>query len=821
MNTYQGLIGRNTLITELIEKYSTKSAETLILIQGSRGQGKSYIISNVIHKLSSKKFNIYLNQGGELRQINDHKDIKDVNSIGLSGGIASISLGFSLGWNNSCSQYEKVRSVLASSLKKDILICIDNIEDISDDLQFAISQIIRNINRLENDYGRKIYLLITSTPNMYENIIYRYSVSFKIIPLPKYEENDIRDFFKSQNKLVDIDTAKIYSLCQGNLNLADFLYDDIGIENNDYLDTLNDVVNKRLAIIKEQGEKKDINSIDIEEIIFSASLAIKKFTAQLLKNIVKESIPQIAQGLDIACSEALLEKDLRKYYCFISNEIQEYIAKLCTEKREDLLVSYYNYYTQNEPDEYFIRAHYIFKYQGHLSDLSETLFLLAYSFARKISDYNKVNMIEKIFASSITESERKLRFEQIKSFYNDLQNEVALSKIASDYDKLQNEYLDITVLAEISCEYFGVLYRKTPMNTPTASRILNKCIGFATNELVIVDSEIEGLVQIDERILRLKIIYDIAPCVLDHNNDYETFQQLYNLSKELTNNKINKKQKSIGEYIENVFNRKAFLFVNQASCDIYYDKAKNYFRRHNIWLEYYITLVCQAGTSIVIQDFEKAVCICQQVKKECEEQQIQLPKIEKLYNNEAIAKFLLVEQQNKSMKKINNAAKSALSKLKKLINNEANATQYVIYTNICSLCLYIDDKKQYNKYKTKFEKLHKCSDLADIYDESIDDFYRYYFAWFELYYAISEENWSDAEKIADSLTNFVPALFRKQEIFWETKIVAVKRMITNKEHKNAYNFCNNLVQTKRQEQILSKFFYRGLMVSDLQYTSYF
>lgn len=821
MNIYQGLAGRNTLITELIEKYSTKSAETLILIQGSRGQGKSYIINNVINKLRSNKFNIFLNQGDELHSISTHKDIKNVNAFGLSGGIASISLGFSLGWNNTHSQYEKIRSVLASSLKMNILICIDNIEEISDELQFVISQIIKNINRLEDDYGQKIYLLITSTLNTYNNIIHRYSVPSIIIELPKYEKVDIEEFFKAHNKLVDVDTAKIYSLCQGNLNLADFLYDDIGVENSDYLDTLNDVVNKRLAIIKEQGEKKDISSIDTEEIIFSASLAIKKFTTQLIKNIIEKNISQIAQGLDIACDEALLEKDLKKYYGFISNEIQEYIAKLCTEKREDLLVSYYNYYTQNEPDEYYIRAHYIFKYEGHLSDLSETLFLLSYSFARKISDYNKVDMIEKIFASAMPESERNLRFEKMKSFYDDLQNEVTLSKIALDYDDLQSEYFDITVLAEISCEYFGVLYRKTPMNTPTASRILNKCIEYAKNELVIANSEIEGIVQIDEKILRLKIIYDIAPCVLDHNNDYETFQQLYNLSKELSNNKGNKKQKSIGEYIENVFNRKAFLFVNQASCDIYYEKAKNYFRRHDIRLEYYITLVCQAGTSIVIQDFEKAVSICQQVKKECEEQQIQLPKIEKLYNNEAIAEFLLIEQQNKSLKKINSAAKNALSKLKKLINNEANATQYVIYTNICSLCLYIDDKKQYNKYKVKFEKLHKCNNLADIYDESIDDFYRYYFAWFELYYAISEGNWNNAEKIADSLTNFVPALFRKQEIFWETKIAAVKAMITKKESKNAYDFCNNLVQTKRQEQLLSKFFYRGLMVSDLQYTSYF
>ena len=688
-------------------------------------------------------------------------------------------------------------------------------------MRFLIIQIIRNVKRLENDYCKKIFVLITSTLDIYSDNILKYTISSKIIKLPKYTLNDIENFFKLQKKLINADSKKIYSLCQGNLNLADFLYNEMCVQNNDYLDTLSDVVNRRLAILKVQGEQKALNSNDIEDIIFSASLAIKKISAQLLNNIVEKKVSLITQGLDIACEEYLLEKDFKKYYFFISDEIQEYIAKLSIEKRDDLLISYYNYYTQNEPDEYYTRAYYIYKYQGHLNDLSEALFLLAYSFAQKISDDSKIKLIEKIFFSSKVDEKRRSHFEKVKNFYDDIMNEDDWSKINYDYNELESTYLDMTVLAEVSCEYFGLLYRKTPMNTPIASRILNKCIGYAENELIIDNAEIEGILQIDEKILRLKIIYDIAPCVLDQRNDYDTFQKLYNLSKELNGSKISKKQKSISEYIENVFNRKAFLFVNQAACDIYYEKAKKYFGRHEIWLEYYITLVCQAGTYIVIQEFEKAIQICQTVRKECEERQILLPQIEKLYNNEAIAEFLLAEQQSGTIEKAKSASKKTLSKLKKLINKEANATQFVIYTNICSLCLYIADRKQYYKYKSIFEKIYKCKNLADITDESIDDFYRYYFAWFELYCAINDANWNYAEKIADSLNNFVPALFRKQEIFWDKKLASVKELIKKKEKKNAYDFCNNLVQAKRQEQMLSKFFYRGLMLSDLQYTSYF
>lgn len=822
MDLYEGMVGREKLIAELAGRYSAKTAESIILIEAGHGQGKSYVTNELIKKLSHKEFNIFLNVADEFQEQNKNERLKRINAIGLSGGMANISLGFSVGWNNPSSQYEKIRSMLTSWLNTDVLICVDGIENVSDELRILTFQIIKNIQRLERDYKKNIFVFITSVPDMITDDLLSCTVQSLIIRLPKYDANDIGKFFELQNKFIKVDVKKIFSLCDGNLNLADFLFDEIGVQGNDYLDTLNDVVKRRLAILKEQGKKKEISSSDIEDIIFSASLAIKKFSAQLLKRIVEKNVPLITKGLDLACEESLLEKDIKKYYGFTYDEIQKDIAELSIKKREDLLISYYNYYTENEPDEYYIRAYYVYKYQGNLSNLSETLFLLAYSFAKKISDNMKANMIEKIFSSVHVEENRQLRFEKLKNFFDDIMNKESLARLDLEYNELENMHFDMTVFAEITCEYLGVLYRETPMNTPLASRILNKCIGYAENNLIIDTTEIEGLLQIDEKILRLKIIYDIAPCVLDQKNDYVTFQELYNLSKELNSGyQICKKQKSLCEYIENVFNRKAFLFVNQASCDIYYEKAKKYFSDHEVWLEYYITLICQAGTYIVIQEFEKARNICHRVRSECEERQIFLPQIEKLSNNEFIAEFLLVEQQSKNTRKINNAAKMTLTKLKKLINKSANATQFVIYTNICSLCLYINDKEQYYKYKHKLEKLYKCKNMADVTDENIDDFYRYYFAWFELYYNVLNDNWNEAEKIANSLNNFVPALFRKQEIFWEAKLTAVKVMIQNKEKKTAYEFCNNLVQTKRQEQILSKFFYRGLMLSDLQYTSYF
>lgn len=44
------------------------------------------------------------------------------------------------------------------------------------------------------------------------------------------------------------------------------------------------------------------------------------------------------------------------------------------------------------------------------------------------------------------------------------------------------------------------------------------------------------------------------------------------------------------------------------------------------------------------------------------------------------------------------------------------------------------------------------------------------FSWFELFRNIRDEHWADADLRCNKLKGFVPALFQKQDIFWEQKI---------------------------------------------------
>lgn len=824
MEKYEGLGGRRQLIEDLTRRYSNQTAETLIYIQAEHGQGKSYILDTIIEKLLSTKISIdILERNCEDIVLRNHTGNHSLNSISLSGGVMGISLGLGIGWENRDTIYYKIQSILGNSLKKNILICIDGVSDASRSLRLLINYIMKSIQRLESEKKKKIFFLIADTQSYSDTIACAYNtVPLQEIILPNYKVNDVSDFLE-RTSLLNISGCidKIYELSNGNLKLAKFLYDDMMVLGKTYINTLEEVIDRKLLLMKEKGNRQNIPNDELENIIYSASLSLRRFSVYFIERVINRNQSLITKGLEIAKTEALIDKDLHKYYYFISEDVQDYIAHITVCEHEELLLLYYNYFTQNEQSEYFTRAYYLYKYQNQLTVASTALFLIAYSVARKTEDVLKIQKIEHIFSDNHVDQPFINCFLKIKNFYNDIFAEENIEKILKDYNEIQNLFMDIVIRAYITSEIFHYLYVKTPMDSSICINILNLCISYTENELIIDTSDIEGICRIDETIIRLNIIYEICPCVLDQRNDYDNFNKLYSISKDLVRNSGNNCQKGYAEYIQNVFNRKAFLFVNQAVCGVYYSKAKYYFQKNAIWLEYYITLVCEAGTNIVIQEFEKAITNCEKVEEECNEKQITLPQKEKLYNNKIIAEFLLIERDCKSISKAISASKKTVKKLKELLNNSKNASQFVIYTNICSLSLYSNNEKQYLIYKKKLEKLYGCEDISDLSNEKIDDFYRYYFVWFEMFRAIQNKKWSEAKTILEQLDGFVPAIFKKQEIFWENKNAAARQLIESQTSISAYDFCNKLVNVKRNEQTLAKFFYRGLMLSDLQYTSYF
>lgn len=474
-----------------------------------------------------------------------------------------------------------------------------------------------------------------------------------------------------------------------------------------------------------------------------------------------------------------------------------------------------------------------------VTDTSDTMFLSMGSGAERITHFallglaytSRFSSIDFDLLSKIDDAinkygtaEQKEDFQEIKDFYEmivkspDTQD---LQGLHSAYLRLKRKGFDVPLKAELSRAYFHYLYRTHSPYNQDLKLLFEECLSYANHEILLTDSVNPiKLKPMDETIVRLNIIYTVAPYLLDVLNRDDEFTELYKLSLSLSNACSSKSAKGLGQYIENVFNRKAFLFVNQTQCTPYYERAKSYFSRNQIWDEMCLTLVCQAGTDIVIQQYDDAQELCKQAQEIADHYGITLPQPEKLQNNFLIAEFLQAEAQAKSEKVCLTKARQTFSKLKKLLHKKPCATEFVILTNICSLCLYSGNDQQYLKYKAMLERQMTCKDVSDVSDLDIDDFYRYYFAWFEVFRMIRDGNWEMAEQLSQSVHGFIPALFKKQEKFWEMKDQALADVIRKRISMSAYDFCHNLVHVNRKENTLSRFFFRGLMLSDLQYTSY-
>ncbi|MVB10532.1 hypothetical protein CAFE_12250 [Caprobacter fermentans] len=413
-------------------------------------------------------------------------------------------------------------------------------------------------------------------------------------------------------------------------------------------------------------------------------------------------------------------------------------------------------------------------------------------------------------------------FMEIRNFYDMLsQSPTTGDNTYSIYCKLKQFDFELPLKAELARACFHFFYTMTQTNDKYQKMLLNECLQYAKNKLML--SNFINPIQLkpaDETIIRLTIVYEIAPYILDVRNDIDEFNLLYTLSQQLSIESRAKGEKGLAQYIQNIFNRKAFLFANPTQCEIYYERAKKYFSECQIWDEYCITLVCQAGTDIVIQKYQEAQICCNSAAEIADREGIMLPQPAKINNNLLIAQFLEFEQNSSNQQECATKAKNTRLLLAQELQGTPCATEFVILTNLCSLCLYCDDDASYSNYKDKIENLMQCTDVSDVSDENIDDFYRYYFVWFEAYRALRDKKWELAEKLFHKIDGFIPALFKKQEIFWEKKNAALKRLILSKEVLSAYDFCIHLVQTDRRETVLSKFFFRGLMLSDLQYTSY-
>ena len=196
---------------------------------------------------------------------------------------------------------------------------------------------------------------------------------------------------------------------------------------------------------------------------------------------------------------------------------------------------------------------------------------------------------------------------------------------------------------------------------------------------------------------------------------------------------------------------------------------------------------------------------------------INVPQIEKIYNNLYIAQFLEYEQETLSLKQCQLYAKNTIRCLKKLLSGESNGKEHVILTNLASLSLYVGQENDYFNAKSLLENSFGCKDVSDLNDIKINDFYRYHFAWYEFYRNLTHSAWEKCENILNNLDGFYPALF-KRHIEIDRRIIAAKNILEKRECPDPLNFCLNFMKDLSYTTEMT--YSRGLPLSDLQFTSW-
>lgn len=808
---------RKIFIEKLTERIKQNPSGVYCFL-GKNGVGKEFVLQNIENNLGkhfsyhkiiadsiySKKLNVSkLNYSFEI-------------SLQLKG-LVGLALSFQ---NNDSTKINYIIANLKTiARKKHIFISAVNYDCLSSEGREFLSILINNQQFIEQKLKKEITIIITSNNDYFDD--YR---NVNRIRFREYSRADLYDYMLNELKcsptgLTSKKINEIYRLCGTNFDLVNCYYKYLLYTKSDV--SISTIVDEKLRCYISAGLKYNISKEVLQNIIYIAADSISTFTPHMIGNIDDSNeINTVTNSLNCACEEYILERHQQKEqiefnnFLFISNEEKSYICKTAALSHEDIIIKYYNYLSTYVEDDYFQRAQYLYQYFKKVNKEIFSLVILALSKAYLLNDYIEIFSIDNFITTINVDPKITNTYNDIKTAYlyhynGELKNSNKIIKSIC-FDTMTDVAIAEIRRLEFKNGQLGYILNRSELNT-----LLQQLKTYIEQGLFVFKNNIFS--SKDEKILEMRIIFDIAPYSLDSQNDVETFRTLYDKSLLLENQiQQNNIKKSYTEYIVNIFNRKAFLFASPAVALVHYEQAETFFRENNILNELAITISSKAGMNISLNRYDDAINDSKEAIKIIKSNKITVNQIEKIYNNLYIAQFLKYEMNTETVSDINNFALKIIKKLKYLLDNKPSGKNHVILTNVASLYLYIGDIQQYLDTKEQIEKSLNCDDVSDIYNNRVNDFYRYHFAWFEFYRFLTNEQWEECTDILEKLSEFYPAIFHDSKRM-DLRIKAAEALVKNHEIPSAKKYCLNFLEYAKAPQ---HYFSRGLLLSDLQFTSF-
>ena len=801
-------------LTNIILKTPSKNFQFI----GKNGIGKKYVLEKVEDKLK-KQCEIYRVVSDALMKKNHNVPTHTLN--------VAFSLGSLIGMSLSPTKNDRLKinyiisNLKTLTLKKILLISASDYDILPVESREFLDILLCNKKFIEEQIKKSIAVIITSSFDCFNGKYEVANIFFK-----EYERKDIYNYLVNvcgytPNQISNEKLNQICKLCGTNLNLIKS-YANLVLNIDDLNCTFESIVDTKLNYFIQAGYKYNLSKDESKSILFASAMSIHVLTPEMISYINNINKQSVEKGFVCAIDENFLEEEFSlqlwksNNYLFVSQDEKKYLCDLAGALYLKKISDYYIYLSNVAEDEYFERAQYLVQYYGNINKNVFTLIILAISKNCLANDILERNKIISFFNDNNLNESTKQLFEVILDVYDQHyeKNYAKSNELLSTIDYTE---INPVLAAELRRIEFKNGYLGKDMTSQRLNGISKELQTHLEQKLILTT---DFLAQSkDEKILSLRIIYELAPFVLDYQNDKENFRKLYDNSLLLVqyiNNHFIKK--SFAEYVINVFNRKAFLFAAPSQASIYYEQAVSYFKDNNIWDEFIIALASKAGNEVALHRYAKAIESCNNAISTIEKYELEIPQKEKIYNNLYIAEFLYFESQDiTDLHEIQSKAVETAKKLEKILTPASSGMNHVILTNIASLYLYANLEKKYNQIKERLEISIGCKNVSDINDVRINDFYRYHFAWYEFYVNLKHNNWEKCIKILNSLDSFYPSIFHNIEKM-NLRIEAAQYLIKQKIIPDIREYGINMLQYAPSDR--SRYTSRGLLLSDLQFTSW-
>ena len=682
-------------------------------------------------------------------------------------GTAGISLKY--------DSIEIERKILNNNNNYRLIFLIQHWEWLGNELKLFFIRLINNISYYEKKYNKSIVIVVGGMDLKNSDI--NFSKNFDI---HHFELNDLKNTLGNILQTLNISddlVDTLYPLTKGNLEK---IYNFISLShNNSKIEKLlDDLLNTIETDFRE-------NKIDID-FIYQLSVLPEYFNPYDAEEYFNLKTFQIEKAIDILKKLLVLipVKNRTNFYSLIL--IMKDKLLLTVEKgQKEIYRRYYHYLCGKEPFNYRLKIEILAK----LKESQEYLLSLYLLWYEHLLNQNEILESEK-------NSLNRLEFltEETKSVFFKCINH----KYTNDANSLYTEILpESSLLASI------LLKNDINFQGNTSQDFSFKSLCDTLYENIFAESNKDIII---EPVHYLSCIYMLLPHLIDKLNEVDKFQVLNeNIVKKFYTTKDIEQS---AQYLENIYLRKSFLYKDNDRSINDANKALKFFTDIDDKIEQYYTLGSLLGLLLVSSNYERA----KQVKYEIEalSDKHNLPVYWKSKNNFVVLDFLSGVKGDFDYWK---------SQFERIINEyELNdISKHLIYTNLCSISLYYSKIEEYRCYKTILEELMRVEDLADLDDTSIDDFYRYYFGWFEFCLLLLENKHQQAKNKYNQLEGFSPVIFESDKKLLVEKHRRYKKILES-DIETGKEFSDFISQTKFSSREWN-YFRRGLMLTDIQYTS--